>query len=171
MVSPRSGMPRTYDQNIDSITNMVRATNPELFEGFRRLQGKVIDIGSQQEPAAQLAPAILVFMVADSLVSVVGEGVWSLPYRLFANYLIAERIFKFSKVDVVGGLRIENVEFLKTQLGLLIEKKSNTSSFLNALKHHFGEVDKAAVDAANAHLTPEERKLRRKRRDGRFEGR
>ena len=54
-------------------------------------------------------------------------------------------------------MRPENAEFLKTQLMLLVDGKSTTAGFLNALKGHYAELDKAAADAASANLTADER--------------
>ena len=160
-------MPSSYDDVIDSITRRVRATNPELFADFDALKEKSSAPSKNRE---RIHNRVLVGMVADALVPLLGDRTWEIPYRLVANYLVADRMFKFSKAEVVGELRQDNVEFLKTQLGLLVDKKSNTASFLNALRAHFDEVDQAASDAANANLTPDERKLRADGREGRQEG-
>jgi hypothetical protein len=148
-------MPSSYDDVIDSITRRVRATNPEVFADFEALKEKSAAPSKNRE---RIHNRVLVGMVAEALVPLLGDRTWEIPYRLVANYLVADRVFKFSKAEVVGELRQDNVEFLKTQLGLLVDKKSNTASFLNALRGHFDQVDQAASDAANAHLTPEERK-------------
>ncbi len=150
-------MPSSYDDVVDSITRRVRATNPELFADFDALKEKSSAPSKNRE---RIHNRVLVGIVADALVPLLGDRTWEIPYRLVANYLVADRVFKFSKAEVVGELRQDNVEFLKTQLGLLVDKKSNTASFLNALRAHFDGVDQAASDAANANLTPDERKLR-----------
>ena len=146
-----------YENVVDSITRRVRATNPELFENFDAIKEKPSAPSLNRE---RIQARILVALVADALLPLVGEGIWRLPYRIFFNYLRAERVFSFSKTKVVGELVVENMEFLKTHLGLMVEGKSSSASFLNALKAHFDSIDRAAKEAADANLTPDQRKLR-----------
>ena len=149
--------PACYEKAIDKITRWSLVLSPELFGDFEALKEKSAPPSKNRE---RVHTRILVGLVSAALEAVLGEAVWLLPYGLVANYLIAEKLFKFSKADLGGSLVEANVEFLKTNLGLLASKATNTSSFLNALQTHFGEIKKAAEEAANAHLTPAERKLR-----------
>jgi hypothetical protein len=151
--------PSCYEATIDSITKRVRAAHPELFTNFDALAEKPVKSSHANE---RIHTRILVGLVAQSLAALIGEKVWSLPYRLVANYLVADRVFKFSKQDVVGELRIENVEFLRTQLGMVADGKATAASFLAALKAHFSAIDQAVLDEANSKLTPAERESKAK---------
>lgn len=153
-----SWSPAEFDSAISQITIAIRASNPELFENFEHLNEKASNRPSKANE--RISTRLRVGIVYNCLVSLMGEKAGQLPYRLAANYLATERILKFSKQDVDGVIREEHAEFLKTQLGLLIDGKSSNASFLNGLNQHFVDVEKAAADKAASHLTPAERLLR-----------
>jgi hypothetical protein len=146
-----------YKDAIGQITTRVRATNPELFEDFSALDEKPSKAPSNSNE--RIHTRLKVGLVYKALVALIGDKVGELPYRTVANYLVCDRIFKFSETDVIGELRAEHAEFLKKQLGLLCDGKSSSSSFLNGLKAHYAALDQEAIDKANANLTPEQRKL------------
>lgn len=150
-----------YDTVIDTITRRVRAMNPELFMDFDAIKedGKTPKASNSSE---RIHTRILVACVADALVALISDKVWKLPYRLVANYLRAERIYTFNKKDVSGALRPENAEFLKINLQRVADGGMTSKEFLIALQNHYAAIDKATVDAANAHLTPQEREVKAK---------
>ena len=73
-----------YEDQIDTITTRVRATHPELFVNFDAISEKQSPPSKNRE---RIHTRILVGLVAQSLAALIGEKVWSLPYRLVANYL------------------------------------------------------------------------------------
>lgn len=149
--------PAKFDDAISQITVRVRSVMPEVFENFDALSEKS---GNPSKTNERISTRLRVGLVYQALVTLVGERVGELPYRIVANYLAVERVFQFSKQDVTGAIRTEHAEFLKTQIGLLCDGKSTTASFLNGLKQHYVDLEKAAKDKSDANLTPAERALR-----------
>ena len=161
--------PAQYDSAVGQITVRIRATNPELFEDFDALKEKPSKAPSNSNE--RIHTRLKVGAIYKSLVELCGDGVGNLPYRTVANYLVSDRIFNFSKQDVTGTIRPEHVEFLKTQLGMIISGKSTSASFVAALKGHYDDLDKEAEDKALANLTPDQRKARETAKKAAEEGR
>jgi hypothetical protein len=138
-----------YWKQIGEIVIRVRAESPESFHESD---------SNVKEERSVIHKRILVGYMAQLLVPLIGDRAWEIPYRLVRNYLTADHILFFQPATVEGKIKDGYVEFLKTQLLLLIDKKSNTTSFLNALKEHRESLKKAAQDVVNANKTPEQRK-------------
>jgi len=142
-----------YESQVDKITTRVRAAHPELYESFDALREKP---KSTKLGRGEIYRHILAGVVSTHLVELVGDGVLDLSYRTVRNYLTTENVLQFSKTTLDSSLRIEHVEFFKTQLPLLISGKATSSSFLNALDAHYSAIEKAKTEASNANLTPAE---------------
>jgi hypothetical protein len=155
--------PAIYDSAIGQITVRMRATNPEMFLDFDALkEDKERSKKAPSNSNERIHSRLMVGVVAELLVSIIGEKVWSLPYRVVANYLVYDRVVKFSKQDVKGELRPENAEFLRTNLSALADGKMSTAEFVAQLKQHYDDLAKEAADKAAANLTPEQRALAEK---------